>query len=254
MSVRQSPNTVFIGKHRLSVLQTDSTNTLAKTLIEANLVFDGSVVVTANQLAGRGQRENNWISEPDKNLTLSIVLRPTFLTGSNAYWLYLTAALAVYKTLEAYCSGIKIKWPNDIYCEHKKIAGILTENSLKGELINWSVLGIGINVNQVNFNDAVNATSLTIRTQKEYDLSLIENELCLQLEKKYLMLKAGNYEQLKKMYFEHLLGYNEWLIYKSAEIIFKGKIIDIDNEGRLMLEDEKGNKTAFGFKEIEFLG
>src|SRR4051812_18760955 len=148
--------TLFIGKNILFLPETDSTNSYAIELLKNVNPPDGTVVHTARQLRGKGQRGAAWTTEPVSNLTISIIVKPAFLSLANQYFLYIVSALAVHDTTAEFLAprqfDIKIKWPNDILVNRKKIAGILIENRITGNLINASVIGIGINVNQASFD------------------------------------------------------------------------------------------------------
>lgn len=137
----------------------------------------GAVLATRTQTAGRGQRGNSWEAEPGKNLTFSIVLRPTDFPAARSFELSMVTALAVSDYLQAFlpAHSVKVKWPNDIYVDDRKICGILIENSFCGTRLDRMIIGIGINVNQTIFlSDAPNPVSLAQLTSREYAL---ESEL-----------------------------------------------------------------------------
>src|SRR5262249_40524297 len=107
---------------------------------------EGTVVITSNQYAGRGQRGNEWNSEPGMNLTFSVLLKPSSLSVKNQFFLTIIASLSVFDFLkEKQVGDLKIKWPNDILVYKKKICGMLIENSILGETINQSIIGVGLN-------------------------------------------------------------------------------------------------------------
>ncbi|ULT28943.1 biotin--[acetyl-CoA-carboxylase] ligase [Sphingobacterium sp. E70] len=118
-------------------------------------------------VSGKGQRGSTWVSEPGKNLTTSILLKPHFLSIAQQFALSATVAIAVVNWLKRKTEqDVTVKWPNDIYVGNKKIVGILIENKLKGNKIEASIVGIGININQVNFDTATTITSLAVLTNK----------------------------------------------------------------------------------------
>ena len=148
---------------------------------------------------------------------------------------------------------IRIKWPNDIYVDDKKIAGILIENTLKEASIQSSVIGIGINVNQRDFFSG-NATSLVLHSDKEFELMQVIERLCEFLEARYLQLKANKLESLDNAYLERLYRFEEWGIYKSVEETFEGKIKGVSKIGKLQMEIRTGEIKEFDLKEISFAG
>jgi BirA family biotin operon repressor/biotin-[acetyl-CoA-carboxylase] ligase len=147
-------------------------------------------------------------------------------------------------------SGILIKWPNDIYFKNKKICGILIQNILKGNHLENSILGMGININQQNFENEI-AVSLRNITGKWYDLQQVLQRLSEILEEYYGVLKEGLYGKLRGIYMNRLMWLNEDHIFEAEEF-FKGRITDIDESGRLMISTEK-RVRVFSFKEVKFI-
>ena len=142
----------------------DSTNEYARKHIES--LDNLSVVVAEEQFSGKGQRENQWHSEPGRNLTFSIVLKHPSIAASVQSIISDITAGSIVELLENH--GIKawIKPPNDIWVDKKKICGILIEHSLRGNRISWSIIGIGLNVNQTSFPDRLpNPTSMILESQ-----------------------------------------------------------------------------------------
>ena len=156
--------TLFIGSNIIFLPEVDSTNSYATELLKNVNIAEGTVIHTAHQTQGKGQRGNSWEAQIASNLTTSIVLKPSFLELKNQFFLYQITALACYDLMAELLNNsqydIKIKWPNDILVNKKKIAGILIENVITHSTLNYSVIGIGINVNQLLFTDGINATSL----------------------------------------------------------------------------------------------
>jgi len=233
-----------------------STNDIAASLIGKPQIFEGTVVVTSNQTAGKGQRGNIWESEPFKNLTFSLILHPNFLKVNQQFNLNIVISLAVYDLLTIYLrEKVKIKWPNDIYVVEsdfqKKICGILIQNFIKKDSLEHSVVGVGINVNQSSFGET-KATSLSLISNQQFDLEDLLRTFMEKAEKRYLQLKNGEIEQLKSEYFNVLLGYNQLRKFKSEKGEFEGKIVGIDEIGRLMI-DAGSEIGKFSFKEVEFI-
>ncbi len=248
-------NTLFVGKvlHQFDALA--STNQFALDLLSKSNPSEGTVVLTRDQYAGKGQINNKWESEAGKNLTFSVLLYPKFLAAKKQFLLSQVVSLAIFDALKEYISrGLKIKWPNDLYVFDKKVTGILIQNSLKGYFLQASVIGIGVNVNQIVFRShAPNPTSLALEIKREINLNQLLSELFYHLETRYLQLKAGRIEQLRLDYMDNLYRLGKASFFKRPNgIIFKGKIRDISESGKLII-DTKNGKEKFSLKEIEYV-
>ena len=218
-------------------------------------IFDepeGTLVYTDNQTDGKGQRGNVWVTEPGKNILMSVLLRPKFLSPTNQFYLNLIAGLAIVDTLKDVSPReIFLKWPNDVYINGKKISGVLIESNLRGNSVESAVLGIGINVNQKGFGINT-ATSLFLESQKEFDRYEIIENLLVQLEKWYLRLRGRDFPKILENYHRLLMWKGEIHLFKSGNQEFDGEIIGIDKNGNLVINvDEKLRK--FGVKEVEFI-
>jgi BirA family biotin operon repressor/biotin-[acetyl-CoA-carboxylase] ligase len=250
--------TLFVGQNSFHIESLDSTNSYASEMLRQIAPVDGTLIYTFRQLSGRGQRGNSWESEPNRNVALSLILHPRFLAPDQQYFLTKVASLAVSdvmaEMLGASTRRVTIKWPNDIYVNDHKIAGILIENTLKERVIHSSVIGIGINVNQVLFNDAPNATSLMMLTGKEFSLPGIVDRICERAEAYYLQLRSGKYRELSELYLSRLYRKDEWANFRSGEEIFLGKITGVSAGGKLQLERQNGGPAEYDLKEIAFAG
>jgi BirA family biotin operon repressor/biotin-[acetyl-CoA-carboxylase] ligase len=259
--------TIFIGKNCIEVDKTDSTNSYLARLQEEKTLFEGTIVIAKRQEQGRGQRGATWESEPNKNLTLSILLLPTFLRPDEQFQLNKTISLGVAEfvltVLSPFQGGkgdVRIKWPNDIYIANKKVAGILIENSVSGNKLQQSIIGIGINVNQEKFSaELPNPTSLKLISGKEFDLKECLEQLCSCIEKRYLELRANRISKIDSDYLKNLYRFGEFANYKYKGEEIKAKITGVTKAGKLMLETEKGNlpdrqagMLECDFKEVEF--
>ncbi len=218
---------------------------------------EGTVVRAIEQTAGKGQPGNHWESEAKKNITMSLLLRPEFLSIVDHFFISIAMSLGITDYLKSKnIEGVCIKWPNDIYVGNNKICGILIENSIIGHTIDSSIVGIGLNINQEKFlSDAPNPVSLTNITGETYDLHTELNQLCNALLRRYVMLANGNQETLKEEYIARLYRFNQMAEYKlpSADTVFKAKITGIAPEGRLIMESDSGKIMKFAFKEVVFV-
>lgn len=215
----------------------------------------GVVIAARRQTAGRGQRGNSWESQPDSNLTFSMLLRPTVILAATQFQLSMLISLGVCDALRA-ASGleIKVKWPNDIYVGDKKICGILIENSLEGRRIGRSIAGIGINVNQESFfSDAPNPVSLINLTGRTFDLPMLLSDVC-----RAIIDRIDNYEaapDADKLLSEYrsLLwrgeGFYMWHDQLTGEI-YEGEITDVALTGHLTITSRASISKTYAFKEV----
>ena len=246
--------TLFLGKNLIFMPECPSTNDAMLLLCQAEACPEGTVIVTARQTAGRGQRGNSWESEAGKNLTFTVLVKPSFLPISRQFYLNIFVALGIRDYLTS-SAGLKVqvKWPNDIVYDQQKIAGVLIENQISGHMISTTAIGIGLNVNQQQFNNNLSATSVRIATGDEYDLSTALDLLLHKLELRYLDLKAGKYEALLKDYLDHLFMLDRQSTFSDQGGTFSGTIRGIDPSGRLLVE-RFGGTQAYDLKAIQYRG
>ena len=245
--------TLFLGKNVINLPECHSTNTYAAGLLAEKGASEGTVVTTEHQTAGRGQRGNSWEAAAGKNLTFSLILKPSFLQIQEQFYLNIITSLAIFDLLTEFLPfGLAIKWPNDLYYYKQKLAGILIENSLKNTNLEWSVLGIGLNVNQSSFQNE-NAGSLVSITGREFSRAELLEKLLLRIEHRYLQLRSGERQELRKEYLSRLYWLGEFHTFRSGGDDFTGKIIGIDKLGRLAVVNRQNEVRYFGMKEIEFV-
>jgi BirA family biotin operon repressor/biotin-[acetyl-CoA-carboxylase] ligase len=234
--------------------ETASTNRYMQECLLKSHLPEGSVVVADYQSAGRGQVGNVWESAPGRNLTFSIVLYPSIIPISEQFILSQIAALAVKETLDAYTDDITIKWPNDIYWQEKKICGMLIENSLMGEHIHSSIIGIGLNLNQTSFTGiAPNPVSLIQITGKKHDKEEILNLILQKLFHYYTLLLQEKEEEIRLLYKEGLYRKEGFFAYRDADTTFEASIREIEPTGHLILELRNGETRRYAFKEVTYL-
>jgi len=235
---------------------TNSTNSEAFNLIDSGAGENGKVVATLNQTGGRGQGSSSWESEPGKNLTFSIILRPTFIPPAQQFILNQAISLGLRDGVESISKidGFKIKWSNDIYFDRFKIAGILIENRIIENNLSVSVVGIGLNLNQEKFvSDAPNPISLKNICGKEFDLDESLTKVIGSVFDWYNQLEKGNYEHIKSTYLKYLLGFGVSRQFMANNEKFFGEISGVDKYGRLLVKKSEGKTETFDFKEITFL-
>ena len=213
------------------------------------------VVWAECQSAGRGQRGHTWHSNKGVNLTFSTVLKPTFLTAVEQFMLSEIVALSLVDALAEYGVECRIKWTNDIYAGDKKIAGVLIEQSLAGDTIARTVVGIGLNVNQREFpTDLPNPTSIVVERGAECERREVLECFLKHLEKWYSRLERGEREVIESAYNYRLYRRDEFHAYAlpSGER-FEAAIRCVRATGHLVLEHRDGSFGEYAFKEVEFV-
>jgi len=229
----------------------DSTNSYLKELAGKKSLEEGTVVITNNQIAGKGQQGNVWESEAGKNITCSILFYPSFLPVKKIFLLSEVVSIAVKKTLDIYTEGITIKWPNDIYYQDKKIAGILVENELSGNMITSTIAGIGVNINQEHFlSNAPNPVSLKQITGKDHDLEIFFEKLTNNILFNYELLRVGNTETIICQYHDFLYRKTGIHCFKDKEGIFYASIKKISEDGFLHLTTKENEERTYFVKNI----
>lgn len=235
-----------------------STNGTLKTILENktlkdNILKDYFFIYTNYQSAGRGMATNCWESENNKNILASFLFFPS-TTPKQQFYFNQFFALSIQKTIASYLPQAQIKWPNDIYINKKKIAGILIEHSLNSQTITHTIAGVGININQTNFSANIpNPTSLTIETQQHFEIDTILNQIIDNQHILYPILQSNNFNQLHQLYLEKLLNLDIWAHYEICQQPIYAKIIGIDSYGRLQLIDKKNHTYTCQFKEIKYI-
>lgn len=246
---------LIIGQNTIYLDKVASTNDYLRDLLSNfKPLAEGTAILAEEQFQGKGQRGSTWLSDPGKNLTTSILLKPHFLAIEQQFALSATVAIALVKWLKSKTElPVTVKWPNDIYVDNKKIAGILIENKLKGNKIEASIVGIGVNINQVNFDTASTITSLSNLTDKaHYVIKDLAVELFASIQKEYNTLFTHSWQP-------QLNCYNELLFWKDQEKPFlvagekkMGMIKTVGIDGQLqILIDDKLQK--FNIKEISHI-
>ncbi|MDD7914635.1 biotin--[acetyl-CoA-carboxylase] ligase [Polaribacter ponticola] len=231
----------------------DSTNSFLKEMAANSTLENFTVIVTQEQTNGRGQQESTWVSEPHKNLTTSIFTNNLNLETYYQKYLNFAVCLSIFEVLNTKkISNLRIKWPNDIMAENKKICGLLIENTIKGSKINNSIIGIGLNVNQEVFPSYLkNVASLKNLTNINFDLELLLIEIVEKLKEKITILLSKEYGVLETEYLNVLYKKNIPTMFKdSNDVLFMGKIIGISDLGYLEIELEDESIQQFGIKEV----
>lgn len=247
------------------IKQTYSTSTLLREQYSDALPHFYTIR-TDYQTAGRGQAGNSWESEAGKNLLFSALLRYDGLLAINQWRLSMLVAVAFWDTLANYLpkEHLAIKWPNDIYFGDKKLVGILIENNLSGQYVGYSIVGIGVNVNQIEWlSNAPNPISMKEITGEDYDVEKLMNGWMNSMKSLELLTT----EEIKKAYLQHLYRREGWHTYVEREVstaptaiaqqgvegAFLAHFIGITEQGELMLRTENNEEKIYHFKQIRFV-
>ena len=235
--------------------ETNSTNLQASALLSEKKHHGLFVVKADFQTLGRGQGENRWNSEEGVNLLCSIVVKPENLRAEDQFYLSKITALSLYDLLSpALDEKTHIKWPNDILVGKKKIAGILVENTVQKDMIKDSIIGIGLNVNQVKFPVySPEATSMTLVSGDDYEIDEILEIILDNFLFWYESITEWDADYIDHAYISALYRFNKEAKYRADGIEFEGTIAGVEPDGRLKIQTKDGKVRLFGFKEVEFL-
>ncbi|CAN5416780.1 biotin--[acetyl-CoA-carboxylase] ligase [soil metagenome] len=247
---------LFVGQNLVTIKEIDSTNNFLKDMLSnSKPLIEGTVIMAENQFAGRGQQQNGWHAEAGKNLTFSILLKPSFLPVLDQFDLTRVISLGVYDALQPLLGEkLKIKWPNDIYYGDSKLGGMLIECFIQSGQIKNAIIGIGLNINQEHFPPHLpNAISLKQILHTDYDLKTLLFEICGHIEGYYLKLKAGKTVFVRKQYQDRLYWLNDHKCFETENGKFAGTIKGVKENGILLVLDNNDELKEFSLKEIKFL-
>ena len=249
--------TLFIGQTFHSFTELGSTNEAALYQLSKNTPPEGTVISADYQTQGRGQIGRTWESEACANVTLSVILYPKFLAPTQQFSLSQVSALAVRSVvveLLAMPEKVSVKWPNDIFIEDHKVAGILIQNTLSKGQISASVIGIGINVNQRKFSSTrAPATSLSLVGEATYGLDTVRQLLFQNLEFYYLQLRREGPDALQAAYHRHLYRRGKSTRFERASgEQFVGTLQGVTPQGKLSITTGRGQET-FDLRSVRLL-
>jgi BirA family biotin operon repressor/biotin-[acetyl-CoA-carboxylase] ligase len=250
-----STGTDSFSREILEYGEIDSTNEEMSRLIGSGNLDEGTVIRAGFQTAGKGHGGNSWSSDRDRNLLISLFLKPVFLPPGLAFDLSRITSLSIVEVLDRQSINAVIKWPNDILVGLRKIAGILIENSIAGIRIGYSIIGVGLNVNQEKFETVTPApTSMVLEKGCHFYMNLVLEDFRSALEKWYRLLQAGDRDPVTKAYRDRLYLLDRTAKFAGGGRVFKGKILGVLPDGELEVKQEGGAVHRYAFKEIEFLG
>lgn len=232
----------------------DSTNSFLKELAQNSTLEEYTVVVTKNQTSGRGQMNNSWHSEPNKNLTFSIFTRFKSLPIQHQPYLNFAISLAIFHVLKSMSvPNLAIKWPNDIMSGNQKICGTLVETTFANQRIKNTIIGIGLNVNQEEFPSNIsNVSSLKNILHEEFDLEKIMVQLIEEIQSKIRDIELHKFEEIYKSYLNHLYKKDIPAAFKNEKtgLFFMGIIKSVSKKGNLRIQLDDDSIVEFGIKEV----
>lgn len=229
----------------------DSTNTEAKRIIDNGEAKHGTMISADFQTHGRGQFGRVWESSQAQNAMMSLILKPKALAVSEQFQLNIVTSLAVLDVIEEYGLSAQVKWPNDIYVSDNKICGILIQNFLKGATIQHTIIGVGLNVNQLSWPQAVpNPTSLSKELSMPLDVNEVTDLVARSIMSRFDRIDAR--DELKKAYHDKMYRRGEVSRFMIGDEVVLGEIIGIDDSGQMMVAHDK-SLQAYQHGEISFV-
>jgi BirA family biotin operon repressor/biotin-[acetyl-CoA-carboxylase] ligase len=241
-----------IGDTLIELASAPSTNKTAAELLDLSKVRHGAVILAHEQTAGVGQRGRSWSSSPGLDLTFSVVVQPDGLRAAGQFVLAKATALAVSDVVaEAVPGEVRVKWPNDVLVGRAKVAGILIQAEVMGELVRDAIVGIGLNVNSVGFPAELAATSLLLAGGRMHDRMALLERLCRCLDHRLHQMAAAP-AALDAAYLERLWMRGRWAPMELDGIPVELRPMDVDEAGRLIVEHVDGRVQALGLDRLRF--
>lgn len=251
--IKLALETEFIGKNLKFFKEIDSTNTFAKSFAEQNSNIDGLAIVSSHQTKGKGRLGRNWEMEKDKAIALSLILTPD-ISPFEATNITLLIGISVCRAIKKFTNlPAKIKWPNDIIINEKKVAGILVEISAEIEMLKYAIVGIGVNVNNEIFSADLckKASSLKLESGENFNRSLLLAEILLEIEKIYQEYKKNfSFEPFLDEYKSLCLNIGREVKLKYKNQMICGTVLDISPQGELILLNSDGEKISISSGEV----
>jgi BirA family biotin operon repressor/biotin-[acetyl-CoA-carboxylase] ligase len=234
-----------IGKQIFFYQTLDSTNNYIAKGLESGQYGEGDVIMAGFQTQGRGQRGNSWQAEAEKNLLMSTSIDVGFLNPSAYFKIAKAVSVAIISLLEELgVEGAKIKWPNDILISGQKVAGMLIETKgIAGHT--YAIIGLGININQRDFNPVHKATSLLLQLQRELKLKELCTRLSALLSSHFSRLKEDQFHATQSEYMHHLYGSKKFIQFDDGSRRYRGRINDVGDDGVLLVKSQQGQFASY---------
>lgn len=248
--------TRYWGKLLYYFREIDSTHTYSNYLLSKFSPRPGSVILADFQHTGRGQHGRNWQSVKGANLLFSSILYPRFLKANQSFSLNLVSSVALLRVIKGVLTShnVRIKWPNDLMVGNRKVAGILTQTSLKNNRIDHAIISLGLNVNQMDFDPNLPyATSLKLEAGKSFNRQALFNDLCIEMELCLDEVKAVGIEGLLAIYEQNFYGLNKEVRLVWGQDSFEGICRGVDHRGSLIIQKADGSHHYCTSGSLEFL-
>lgn len=230
-----------------------STNDYLKSRAQSGLCRSGDIVIADYQTQGRGQRERQWLALSGENLTFSGFWKPEDFGVADQFLITMAVSFALIEALIPYAiPELKIKWPNDIMAGNKKIGGILIENTLSSNQVDYSIIGIGINVNQTQFEDLPRASSLRLLMGQSFDVSTLFQSCLEALHSFFFHVKSLQKEIILEAYNRYLFGKDRWLNIDLNQTSIIAKMVEVTADGHPIVLDQEGTLTNLKGKIVRF--
>lgn len=241
--------------HIIKLDAIDSTNSYLRQLSVTEAIEDFTVAVANHQTKGRGQMGTQWSSQASKNLMVSVFKDVSFLNLEHHFFISIAVSLSILEALESFnIKNLKVKWPNDILSENKKIGGILIENVIKQAKINATIIGFGVNVNQTEFDHLPQASSMRLISGRVYELEEVLQAILVKLEQYFKILEQKQFEILKTAYENQLFRKDKPSTFRDTDgHLFSGYIKGVSNSGNLLVMVEDDIIKEFGLKAVTLL-
>lgn len=243
----------MIGFKIIDYQEVSSTNEVLKELFREGRADEGTVILADFQTEGKGRGNNSWISDPEANLLISLLLKPD-LKASSHFMLTEFVSLSIIEALSKFDTEAKIKWPNDIYLQGKKLAGILIENVIANSRITSSIVGIGLNLNQKNFpEDLPNPVSLNSLREEPVQRSKLLEVILAGIQVRFEQVIENDFQALHKAYLGHIYLLGKKIVYRLNNQDKMGVLADIKPGGEIVIEDDQGKSQEYLFGEITLI-
>lgn len=241
---------MLIGQKIIHLSTVDSTNNYVANLVKQDEIVHGTVIMADEQFAGKGQRGAKWLVKPGENLTFSFFLDNVNLSVTHQFYLTQLVSVSLIHFLQKIGVQAKIKWPNDVYVDTLKIAGILIENQVKNGIVHSSIVGIGLNVNQCEFGE-LNATSLSMVSGKTFNHRELLFSFIHCFNTLWEQYPESARANLHEIYLNHLLRYRQTATYIDQSGEFIGEITGVRSSGKLEVK-KASESVQYDLKEIQF--
>jgi BirA family transcriptional regulator, biotin operon repressor / biotin---[acetyl-CoA-carboxylase] ligase len=234
---KEKPRRTTFDNQLIELESVDSTNNYAMARIHEGMAFDGLAFLARHQWAGKGQRGKTWLDEPGQSLIMSLVIEPGTLVISQQFLFSAAVALGILDIIKTIDEGNwRIKWPNDIFWNDRKAAGILIENIIQGKNWPFAVVGIGMNLNQESFPDEIsNAISLKQITRSNHDPASIARKLVPAIQD-YITLLRKHPDKILSEFNQFLYKRNESVVLKKENELIATKIVGVNETGQLLTD------------------